>query len=77
MRTITTDPRAEDSYAEVDWTTPYAVIVGEEAAGLSKQEIVVADQTVRVPMCGEVESLNVTVALALIVYEAARQRKKF
>ena len=51
-----------------------AVVVGPEAGVLSSEELSATDETVRVPMREPVESLNVAVALAVILYEAARQR---
>ena len=54
---------------------PSAIVtVGPEAGGLSEEELRAADEAVRVPMREPVESLNVAAALAVILYEAARQR---
>jgi TrmH family RNA methyltransferase len=65
---------APKAHTEVDWTVPRALVVGPEAGGLSEEEMRATDETVRVPMREPVESLNVAVALAVILYEAARQR---
>ncbi|HEV3469590.1 MAG TPA: RNA methyltransferase [Pyrinomonadaceae bacterium] len=65
---------AEVTHTEFDWTTPRAVLVGPEAGGLSDLEAHAADDRVRIPMRAPVESLNVAVALGVILYEAARQR---
>ena len=62
------------SYIEVDWSGPCALIVGPESTGLSPAEIAAADEAVRIPMQGSVESLNVAVATGIILYEANRQR---
>jgi 23S rRNA (guanosine2251-2'-O)-methyltransferase len=51
-----------------------AVVVGPESTGLSPEEIAAADEAVRIPMQGSVESLNVAVATGIILYEANRQR---
>jgi TrmH family RNA methyltransferase len=74
IRTVGTDAKAEAAHTEIDWTTPRAVIVGPEAGGLSESETSAADDRVRIPMRAPVESLNVAVALGVILYEAARQR---
>jgi TrmH family RNA methyltransferase len=74
IKTISTDAEAEATYTEIDWTTPRAVIVGPEAGGLTEAEARAADESVRIPMRAPVESLNVAVALGVILYEAARQR---
>ncbi len=74
LRTVATDPHATRTHTEIDWTTPHALIMGAEAAGLNAQESAAAELSIRIPMRPPVESLNVTTALAVILYEAARQR---
>jgi tRNA (guanosine-2'-O-)-methyltransferase len=61
-------------YREVDYTRKVAVMVGAELDGLSPEALALADEEVRIPMAGMVRSLNVSVATALILYEAYRQR---
>jgi tRNA (guanosine-2'-O-)-methyltransferase len=63
-------------YRELDYTTPTALVVGAELDGISKRAIENADQMVTVPMLGMASSLNVSVATALILAEAYRQRKE-
>jgi len=75
ISTICADLRAASAHNEIDWTRPSALIVGAEATGLSIEEIALADKTLRIPMRPPVESLNVAVATAIVLYEAARQRK--
>lgn len=67
-------PRSVD-YTEVDYTRPTAIMVGAELHGLDERALELAHVQVRIPMVGMVQSLNVSVATALILYEAARQRK--
>ena len=74
IKTVCADARAARSYTETDWTIPSALIVGPEATGLSDEEAAGADESVSIPMRSPVESLNVAVASAVILYEAARQR---
>jgi TrmH family RNA methyltransferase len=74
VATVCADPRAARTFTEIDWTVPRALLVGAEAAGLSLEEIHAADEAVRIPMRPPVDSLNVAVASAIILYEAARQR---
>lgn len=69
-----TDPGAVD-FREVDFTRPTAVVVGSELHGLSDLSLGQVDQTVFVPMMGMVRSLNVSVATAILLYEAQRQRQ--
>ena len=74
IRTVATAASAESTHTELDWTLPRAVVVGPEAGGLTDVEARGADEGVRIPMREPVESLNVAVALAVVLYEAARQR---
>jgi len=61
-------------YREIDYTRPTALILGAELQGLGKQALECADARICVPMMGMVESLNVSVAAATILFEAQRQR---
>ncbi|HUE81980.1 MAG TPA: RNA methyltransferase [Pyrinomonadaceae bacterium] len=76
IRTVGADAQANCLYTEIDWRDPRALIVGPEATGLTEEEIEGADEAVRIPMQGSVESLNVGVAAAIVLYEAARQREQ-
>lgn len=62
-------------FRDIDYTKPTAIIVGSEKEGISKQALALADQDIVIPMIGMVQSLNVSVASALIMYEAQRQRQ--
>jgi tRNA (guanosine-2'-O-)-methyltransferase len=62
-------------YRELDYTRPTAFLLGAELAGVSPAAAALADHHVVIPMRGLVESLNVSVAGALLLYEAARQRE--
>lgn len=62
-------------YRDVDLTRPVAFMVGAELDGLSEAGLSLADEAVRIPMLGMVHSLNVSVATALLLYEALRQRQ--
>jgi len=62
-------------YREPDYTRPTALLVGSELLGVSDKAARLADGHIMVPMEGMVESLNVSVAAALILYEARRQRQ--
>ena len=61
-------------YREIDYTRPTAVLVGEELEGISEQAIQMADENINIPMAGMVQSLNVSVASALVLYQAYHQR---
>jgi len=72
--TVSADLAATQTHTDVAWTGAHAVIMGAEAGGLTEREIQLADERIRIPMQPPVESLNVAVALAVVLYEAARQR---
>ena len=61
------------SFREVDYTKPTVIVMGNEKEGVSAEVIALADEAVVIPMQGMVQSLNVSVATALILYEAQRQ----
>jgi len=61
------------SYREIDYTKPTLLVMGNEKEGVSAEVIAQADEVIIIPMQGMVQSLNVSVATALILYEAQRQ----
>jgi RNA methyltransferase, TrmH family len=75
IQTICADVEAQTAYTAFNWKQPSALILGPESTGLADEEISAALVAVRIPMQGQVESLNVGVAAAIVLYEAARQRE--
>ena len=71
---LATAADGERRYDEADLRGPVALVVGSEGAGLPESVRARATARLRVPLSGPVESLNVGVAVALVLYEAARQR---
>lgn len=70
-------PSAEKCFMDVNFVVPnIAIVTGAEHEGLSQEWIKEADHTVYIPMQEEVDSLNVSVCMAIIMYEAFRQRRK-
>lgn len=61
-------------YLEVDWTKPAAIVLGGEKRGCSPEMLAAADELVTIPMLGFAQSLNVSVASAVVLAEASRQR---
>lgn len=64
-------------HTDHDWRAPCAIVIGNEAHGLNNSEISSLDARIRIPMRSPVESLNAATALAVVLYEAARQRGYF
>ena len=74
IHTLAASPSADEIYSNVDLSQPVAIAVGTEDEGLSDFWLSNADVRVKIPMLGKVNSLNVSVSTALIIYEAVRQR---
>ena len=74
IQLVATTPTAEQVYTEADLRGPTALLLGAEDRGLSESLLAAADRRVAIPMRGSADSLNVTVASALMLYEARRQR---
>lgn len=62
-------------FREIDYTRPTCILMGQEKTGITQEALDLADQDIIIPMIGMVQSLNVSVASALILYEAQRQRQ--
>jgi tRNA (guanosine-2'-O-)-methyltransferase len=62
------------NFTEIDYTKPTAIILGQEKFGTSEEALKLADQHIVIPMVGMVQSLNVSVACSVVLYEAQRQR---
>ncbi len=73
VQIIATTSKASKTYWEIDFTQPSLILFGNEGAGLSQELIDLADEQAIIPLANNVESLNVAVATALLLYEAKRQ----
>lgn len=62
-------------FRDIDYTRPTCILLGQEKSGITKEALALADRDIIIPMIGMVQSLNVSVASALILYEAQRQRQ--
>jgi TrmH family RNA methyltransferase len=65
---------ASMTYTEVDFTKPSAIVMGTESLGLSEQWIENSTQNLIIPMQGKIDSMNVSTAAAVVIFEASRQR---
>ena len=66
---------AARSYTDIDYNGATALIVGTEAEGLSKKWLEASDQNIVIPMAGSIDSMNVSVAAGILIFEAKRQRR--
>ncbi|MDQ1771288.1 23S rRNA (guanosine(2251)-2'-O)-methyltransferase RlmB [Labilibaculum sp. A4] len=74
IRIIAATEKAEKVYTEGDFTLATAIVMGSEDVGIEDALLRLADEQVKIPIVGSIQSLNVSVAASLMVYEAVRQR---
>ena len=75
IRIAAADPKASVIYTKVDFKCPLAIVAGSEEKGLTDLWHRAADVSVKIPMKGKVDSLNTSVALSVLLYEALRQNE--
>lgn len=73
---VGTSGAATDEYIDWDWTRPTALVLGSEGKGLHRLVAENCDALVKIPMRGRIESLNVSVAAGVLLFEAQRQRNR-
>jgi 23S rRNA (guanosine2251-2'-O)-methyltransferase len=76
LKIVAATEKAESRLFDADLTGPVAVILGAEDRGVSPGLLEFADNTIKIPLFGKIESLNVSVAASVIIYEIIRQRIK-
>jgi RNA methyltransferase, TrmH family len=76
IRVIAASPHSDKEFYDADLTRGVAIVVGTEQYGLSPLWMDGADETVRIPMLGQGDSLNVASATTILLYEAVRQRRR-
>ena len=74
IQIVAATEKADNIYTEGNFKTPVAIVMGSEESGISQSILNLADQKLKIPLFGKIESLNVSVSAALMIYEAVRQR---
>jgi 23S rRNA (guanosine2251-2'-O)-methyltransferase len=74
VQIIAATEKAELIYTNGNFKTPLAIVMGSEESGISQSILNIVDQKLKIPLLGNIESLNVSVSAALMIYEAVRQR---
>lgn len=74
IKVIAATEKTDQSIYEVDLKTPLAIVMGSEGKGVSKSILNLVDEKAALPLLGEINSLNVSVACGAILYEVVRQR---
>lgn len=75
LNIVSVTEKTERLMYEADYTLPTALIMGSEEDGISQELIGISDEFVKIPLAGNIESLNVSVSAAVVIYEGIRQRK--
>jgi 23S rRNA (guanosine2251-2'-O)-methyltransferase len=76
LTVISCTEKTERTMYDADYTGPTVIVMGSEEDGISSEIMGISDEFVSIPMFGNIESLNVSVASGVMIYEALRQRKK-
>lgn len=76
IRIFGTDMKNSFIVSKANFTVPCAIVLGSEGEGVSKEILKQCDETLRIPMSGTTESLNVSVSAGIVLYEALMQRTK-
>ena len=74
IQIVAATEKAYKIYTQGNFKTPVAIVMGSEESGISPSILNIADQQLKIPLFGNIESLNVSVSAALMMYEAVRQR---
>lgn len=76
LQLVACTEKGNEDYHRVSYLPPTAIVMGAEDTGISRDILKIADQLVRIPVLGEIQSLNVSVATGVILYELIRQRQE-
>ena len=74
LQIVSASEKSDHYYYDVNFSMPTAIISGSEENGVSNEYLKLSDEKVRIPQFGKIDSLNVSMATGIIVYEAIRQR---
>jgi len=75
LQVVAATEKTRINYTDADFTKPTAIIMGSEEDGVSDEYLKLCDQQLCIPLLGKIQSLNVSVACGVMLYEAIRQRK--
>ena len=74
FRIVAATEKGDYDYTKADYTGPMCIIMGAEDTGVSYDNLALCDEWVKIPMLGSIESLNVSVAAGILIYEGVKQR---
>ncbi len=73
-KVVAATEKGDYNYTEGDYTGPLCIVMGAEDKGVSYENLALCDEWVKIPLLGKIESLNVSVAAGILMYEAIKQR---
>lgn len=76
IQVVAATEKATIDYTKADFNVPLAIVMGSEERGISQSILNISDVKLKIPVMGKIESLNVSVSAALMIYEAIRQRNQ-
>lgn len=74
IKVVAATEKAASFYTETDLSVPVAIVLGSEDTGVAPEHLRVCDELIRIPQSGTIQSLNVSVAAGVLIYEVVRQR---
>lgn len=74
IKVVAATEKAANFYTDSDFTVPSAIVMGAEDMGVATEHLRVSDELVKIPQSGNIQSLNVSVAAGVLIYEVVRQR---
>lgn len=74
VKVVAATEKAASYYTESDFSVPLALVMGAEDTGVATENLRICDELVRIPQTGTIQSLNVSVAAGVLIYEVVRQR---
>ncbi len=75
IKVVAATEKAASFYTETDLSLPVAIVMGSEDMGVAPEHLRICDELVRIPQSGTIQSLNVSVAAGVLIYEVVRQRR--
>jgi len=74
IKVVAATEKAATMYTESDMSVPVAIVLGSEDIGIAQEHLRISDELIKLPQFGKIQSLNVSVAAGVIIYEVLRQR---
>jgi 23S rRNA (guanosine2251-2'-O)-methyltransferase len=74
FKIVAATEKGDYDYSKANYMDPTCIIMGAEDKGVSYEHLALCDEWIKIPMIGKIESLNVSVAAGVLIYEAVKQR---